>query len=421
MAAKPVTATTLVDAALDIGRTLCVTAQPADAGCTWTSSVAQGADGDELVLGFGDVGASLYDGCAGVALALAACAQASSEDMLVDQALAAITHALSDAEGMLEGDRLGLFDGATGVAWAATEVGRALGDHSTRERGDALAKRIWETFNADATLPAEIDLIGGVAGTLLGLSACARTSPTDGMDLRGAAAVLAATVQPQTWGAAWPTAAAAPGGPPLLGMGHGAAGIALALMETGDERAQTACAAALEYERSWFDPGYPAWPDLRSFSADDSPAPGMAAWCHGAIGIGLSRLRLSAFLPDPQLPVEATAALQAARNLTVQAGTALHRGVTRDCSSCHGLAGAAELMLIGAQAFGVDGHRRAAQRVAGLILEQRAAKGEWPCGLPGAGEVPALMTGTAGLALTLLRVEGATDIPTPLLPGPSGW
>jgi len=56
------------------------------------------------------------------------------------------------------------------------------------------------------------------------------------------------------------------------------------------------------------------------------------------------------------------------------------------------------------------------------MLEQRdATDAGWPCGLPGAGEVPALMIGTAGIALTLLRAAEAVDVPTPLLPGPSGW
>ena len=45
--------------------------------------------------------------------------------------------------------------------------------------------------------------------------------------------------------------------------------------------------------------------------------------------------------------------------------------------------------------------------------------GLWPCGLPNAGEIPALMTGTAGISLTLLAAgTGQPPIPTPLLPGP---
>ena len=148
----------------------------------------------------------------------------------------------------------------------------------------------------------------------------------------------------------------------------------------------------------------------------------MAAWCHGALGIGLSRLRLAQLTNDVLMVAEASAALQAARDLVVSHGTAIHAGQTSDCTACHGLAGVVELLLVAARALDVPDHARAARRVARLMLEQRdAAGGAWPCGLPGAGEVPGAIIGTAGIALTLLRAAGASQVSTPLLPGsPSG-
>ncbi len=409
----------LVDAATQIGRKLCGSAHPADGGCSWTAPVVIGIDGERAVIGTGEIGPSLYDGSAGVAWALAACLQASPAEGFTETALGAIGHALAGADAMLGDGRLGLFDGAAGIAWAATVVGHALNDEAVRRRGSHLAQRIYDRLNAPGSRD-ETDLIGGSAGILLGLTACAWASAA-AADLSGHAATLAAAAQPQTWGAAWRTGASAAGGPPLLGMGHGAAGIALALAETGAEEALRACVAALEYERGWFDPEMPGWPDLRNLRSGADIPSAMTAWCHGAIGIGLSRVRLAALLPDPQVYAEATAALQAARNFTVDAGTSLRGGVFKDCSPCHGLAGVAELMLVSARSFDDDSHRHAARRVAGLMVEQRAAKGEWPCGLAGADEVPAMMTGTAGIALTLLRAAGASTLPTPLLPGPSGW
>ena len=237
---------------------------------------------------------------------------------------------------------------------------------------------------------------------------------------------MAALAVPQVWGAAWPTEAAVPGGPPLLGLGHGAAGIALALAEafavTGDANARTACAEGLEFERGWFDHDRVAWPDLRAFNEAGEPSGWMAAWCHGGVGIGLSRLRLFALTDERRTLAEASAALQAGRDVVVHAGTSLRDGRTSDCTGCHGLGGVVELLLVAAKALSVPDHERASRRVAALMLEQRdATDAGWPCGLPGAGEVPALMIGTAGIALTLLRAAGAVDVPTPLLPGPSGW
>ena len=231
---------------------------------------------------------------------------------------------------------------------------------------------------------------------MLGLQGVARTlgEPQPEVLLQAGARHLAAAAAPQTWGAAWPETAASEA-PPLAGLGHGAAGIALALGEvaaTGQNaQAWRACAEGLEYERGWFDPGRVAWPDLRT--VDDAGEPGgwMAAWCHGAIGIGLSRLRLAVLGDDALALVEASAALQAARNLVVAAGTGLRAGRPTDCTSCHGLAGVVELLLVAGKALGAAEHPSAARRVARLMLEQQdAADGSWPCGLPGAGRDPGL-------------------------------
>lgn len=419
------TDTALEDAALNIGRDLCATAAAGTDGCTWESMVVAGTEGGRPVFVRGDVGTSLYDGTAGIAWSLAACAIASGDEHMAQVAVAATRHALAGAEAMVESAKWGLFDGATGVAWSAAVVGRALAEPALCDAAAGLIADIAVSVAREPTRMDEVDLIGGLSGALLGLLGCAATLSSALPDLTAARAALARAAIPQVWGAAWPTGAAAPGGPPLVGFGHGAAGIALALGEPAaadDAVAAVACAEALEYERSWFDPTVPGWPDLRDGAPREGATALMNAWCHGATGIGLSRLRLATVLDDARLGGEAAAALQAARNLVVGAGNALRRGTLSDCTSCHGLAGAAELMLTAARSLDDTGHANAARRVARLMVEQRAASEDgWPCGLPGAGEVPALMTGTAGIALTLLRAAGAVDLPTPLLPGPSGW
>ena len=148
----------------------------------------------------------------------------------------------------------------------------------------------------------------------------------------------------------------------------------------------------------------------------------MSAWCHGAIGIGLSRAAMLGLgaPADPRLRLELSAALQAVRDRVIQAGTALHTGVRTDCTPCHGLAGPVELLLAAENVFGLPEHGRAARQVAALIVEQGAG-GSWPCGIVGAGEMRGLMTGRAGVALTLLRAEGFRGIASPLLPGTLGW
>lgn len=78
----------------------------------------------------------------------------------------------------------------------------------------------------------------------------------------------------------------------LAGLSHGAGGIGLALIETGvalgEDTLVDAGAAGFAYEETVFDAATGNWRDLR---ADVPPGPGMASWCHGAPGIGLTRLR----------------------------------------------------------------------------------------------------------------------------------
>ena len=98
----------------------------------------------------------------------------------------------------------------------------------------------------------------------------------------------------------------------LTGFSHGAAGIGWALAELyAASREGGFRAAALEafrYERSCWNPGKRNWPDFRE---DEPEYP--VHWCHGATGIGLSRLRTWQILGDPELLAEAHSALATVR------------------------------------------------------------------------------------------------------------
>jgi lantibiotic modifying enzyme len=394
-----------------------------------------GISDDAPVLGHGDVGGLLYDGSAGIALGLAAAARAADEagrqvDTQHWRAVAAgAARTALDGIGAGTPPR-GLFDGGTGVAVAAYRVGLLQSDHVLLAQAASAARRCAEELSAAVRHPAadlEPDLISGVAGDILGLLEVDRLTSSSSFlpTAREAARFLAGAGVPQTWGSAWWTGAARAGGPPLLGLGHGAAGIVLALVEvgelTGDDQLRRAAREGLEYERSWYDPDAVNWPDLRQPDPDSGLGGSLRGWCHGALGIGLSRLRISTLTGDLAARAEASAALQAARDEVVAAGSALRQGHPQDATPCHGLAGAVEVFLIAERAFDEPAHARAGRRAAELLVATHDAAGRWPSGLPGAGEVPGLMTGVTGVVLTLLRASGAVQLPTPLLPGPSGW
>jgi lantibiotic modifying enzyme len=424
----------LLDAALDAADTLAGSALVDGDEVRWVAEVVTGLRDGVAILGHGDVGTTLYDGSAGIALALAAAAR-SAQGGRPDAAprLAAIAAPAARTALAGIGTRTaprGLFDGGTGVALAALRVGLLLSDADLVDRAAAAARDAAGDLVADVRRPGadpEPDLIGGVAGDVLGLLQVGRIVGDPGflVAAREAAGFLAEAAVPQTWGGAWRTGAARADGPPLLGFSHGAAGIALALEEVAqqvdDARLRQAAREGIEYERGWYDPDAVNWPDLRQEGVDDNAAGALRAWCHGALGIGIARMRTAVLTGEPLALAEASGALQAARDEVVAAGSALHAGQARDVTPCHGLAGAVEVFLVAARAFDEPAHARAASRAATLLVAMREAAGTWPCGLPGAGEVPGLMTGVAGVVLTLLRATNAGTLATPLLPGPSGW
>lgn len=99
------------------------------------------------------------------------------------------------------------------------------------------------------------------------------------------------------------------GSRPLTGLGHGAAGVALALTgiwkATGNNEYLDAAKEAVAYENSVFDQVHCNWPDFRTKGGgSDLPKPGesaglkfMMGYCSGAPGVGLSRLGMLTAVP----------------------------------------------------------------------------------------------------------------------------
>jgi lantibiotic modifying enzyme len=208
-------------------------------------------------------------------------------------------------------------------------------------------------------------------------------------------------------GSSWTTL---PGKPDLAGLSHGASGIALALLElhhvTGDARHLQAAREGFRFERSLFDPRLENWADVRG----TEPA-FPVAWCHGAPGIGLARLRAYELLREEQWRAEAEAALRTTRR-SLEASTP-----GADFSLCHGVAGNAELFLYAAQVLRDPSLLDVATTAGlwGLELYERPAR-PWPCGVRAGGENPSLMLGLAGIGWFYLRLHDPHGTPPVTLP-----
>ena len=134
------------------------------------------------------------------------------------------------------------------------------------------------------------------------------------------------------------------------------------------------------------------------------------AWCHGAPGIGLSRVRAYALTKDETYRREAEAAISGTyRPLAMPAAA-------DNFSLCHGLGGNAELFILAADVLGDERYRSVAESVGDRGLQGiHLPRNPWPCGVLSGGETPNLMLGLAGIGHFYLRLYDSRAVPSVLL------
>jgi lantibiotic biosynthesis protein len=406
-----------LDVAAGIGGRLAGAAIWHEGRCNWIGALPEGPPWAPTVL-HGSLPPDLYTGTAGVALVLAELHAATGEPELRRTALGAIRQALSCADHVPLGAALGLYSGRPGIAFAAELVGSLLVDEAAIEGAAALLGEVGTEDEGERT----DDLVLGRAGGIVALLALAPRMSDPGLVPRAAdlGDELVAAARRDGDGLSWPS----PGleiDDHLTGLAHGASGPGLALLElhraTGEERFRDAALSAFAYERGLFDPVAANWPDLRTRPITGGPRPVRrftTAWCYGAPGIALARLRAAELIDDPTCRAEATAALETTAAVVREALAFDHR----DFTLCHGLSGLAEVLSAGVALDGGGGDALAAA-VADAGIERYAEPDrEWPCGIPG-GETQGLMVGLAGIALFYLRRHDPA-VPSPLAVRPPG-
>lgn len=395
---------------------LCDTAFRHGDRCTWMGMTQDADDDSDLVeFSYGTLGPDLYGGSSGVALFLSEACRRTGDRRWRDTALAGIAHALDRLDTIPPQARIGFYTGHVGVAYAAALIGRSL------ERADleAQAIAVLERLGGPADGDVVADLLSGDTGAISPLLALAvqldRPALCDLAMRLGRRTAATAIRTDDGW--SWPLSAGAiEAARPLTGLAHGAAGIGWSLLElgtaTGAGEMIEAAHQAFRYENRWFRTAEDNWPDFREEDGDEAPS--CVAWCHGAPGIGLTRLR-AVELGFDAYRADADAAMRTTRSSLADRDT----WIDGDFSLCHGRAGLGEALRYASLVLSEPG-------LAELVADAAAAGAarfaddpdSWPCGVR-RGSNPSLMIGLAGIGYFFLGLADPA-LPSVLLVRPPG-
>jgi hypothetical protein len=397
--------------AVQIGESLVQNAVWYEGACNWmgTANDEPKSAAISLTRKYCPLGSLLYSGTSGVAVFLAELHSVNAHRGVRRCAIGAIEHALSYLDVKPEVP-WGVYTGWIGVALAAAWVGKALRREDLLER----AARMLRGFRAVARTRTEFDFISGNAGVITAFILL-RDLLQDDSFLELATELgddLLRSAERSNVGLSWRSPLGS-GGRNLTGFAHGSAGAGFALLElfrlTNRAKYLEAADQAFNYERHWFDSKVGNWPDFREEQGKSKRRPSRFsnAWCHGAPGVALSRLRAYEVTKNPKYKLEAMIALQTTHRLTnvwIQSGT-------YNYSLCHGLSGNAEILFYGWQVLGNDFAEGLA--TAHAIAHARIANSTKRTGLTDRGgdesEPPGLMLGLAGVGYFFLRLHSPTS------------
>ena len=201
----------------------------------------------------------------------------------------------------------------------------------------------------------------------------------------------------------WYTAAG--GDSVLAGMSHGNAGISWALLElhkqTGRDKYLECAQKAINYENSLYNVEDNNWTDMRNRENRIKKGfPEPVNWCHGAPGIGLSRILCKKINSGVIDDIDIRNAIQ--KTLTAGFGGS-------DCL-CHGSLGNVEILLNAANLYRNPQYLTESRKILKDLIVQNNEQG-WICGVPQKIFVAGFMTGLSGIGYGLLRMLDSKNVP----------
>lgn len=376
--------------------------------CTWQGYSMEALNGQYQGV-LKTFGSDLYSGTSGIALFLTALYSERKDSVLLKTIEGSISQIKST---MHEAPNHGFYAGKPGLATVLIKVGKELDRKDWIQDGIDLL----ETIPSASLQTYEIDVISGAAGTIpVLLDAYKEFKKQAFLDKAVSLGNLLCEVAVKNnsvW--SWATV---PSQKNLTGFSHGSSGIALALLQlhelTGNPSFLEAAEGGFNYEKQTFDSTQQNWPDFRDDVASKSTTNVCGlAWCHGAPGISISRLKANQIKANPVFLQEMNVALTTTTTNVYH--SLMENANNTNYSLCHGIAGNADIMLdCGgteyqqlAEAVGVTG-----------ITKYEQNNISWPTGLNTGQYTPGLMMGIAGTGYFYLRLFNKDKHKTVLLPG----
>ena len=249
-----------------------------------------------------------YSGTSGILFYLISVHKIFKDDILEETIKGTINQILSQIPSLSIYGKLGFHTGLSGIAFALISAGESFKNTSWTTQGLQLMDEIDNLDLAQQGL----DVIDGAAGTIPLLIRYAqqyeRPQLLEIAEKLGIHLLEKAQTSPQ--GISWDTTGLQKQN--LTGQAHGTSGIATGLLDlyvaTKNEKYKAVALKALQYENHHFSHQHQNWADFRDFSqisglANTPPDASFnsCAWCHGAAGIALSRLRAFEVLNDSEM------------------------------------------------------------------------------------------------------------------------
>jgi hypothetical protein len=418
----------LVNEAMRLGDALLSRAQSQPYGLSWPTMATDPLEKTRLVWQTSD---SLYSGVAGIALFFLELSQHVPEARYIDAATAGmrwVEHYCRQTPAA----SYGFINGRVGVAYALARAAAVTRVSCFRDQALHLVRPVASALRSPALAA---DVLSGTAGIVLGLlhlyDASGAPWLLELLDLGMQRLIEQTCVAPH--GVYWDRSPQLIRG--LCGLSHGAAGIGWVLLAVGQYFHNAACLwlaeQAFAYEAAHYNAVQQNWPDFRkgiyepadytqhyaAYRAGDeaffTTGGDMNAWCHGAAGIGLTRLRAYEVCQKAGYKQDVENAIAKTRRTDVDTASPL-----ASCSLCHGCAGNAELFLEAHRLWPEARYLALAAQVASKMLDFQHAHGWYPSGYRHlqAQEDTSLFLGNAGIGYFYLRLLDPDRTPSILAP-----